>query len=97
MAGPYRVGIVGLGVAGAAAGYLPAAFEALRRRQRAYVRYNATVMWFLSPFFQSDWRVLGCGRDRALPWLPYIPVVRRQMLMTVAGLKGGFLKGRITV
>ena len=74
-----------------------AGFAAFRRRQRAYVRYYATVTWFLSPFFQSDWRVLGWGRDRALPLLPRIPLVRRQMLMTVAGLKGGFLKGRMTV
>lgn len=75
----------------------PAAFEAFRRRQRAYIRYYATVTWFLSPFFQSDWRIIGWGRDLALPWLPYIPIVRRQMLMTVAGLKGGFIRGRIEV
>jgi 2-polyprenyl-6-methoxyphenol hydroxylase-like FAD-dependent oxidoreductase len=74
-----------------------AAFAAFREAQRAYIRYYATVTWFLSPFFQSDWRVLGWGRDRVLPWLPYLPVVNRQMLMTVCGLKGGFLKGRIRV
>ena len=74
-----------------------AAFAAFRKMQRAYVRYYATVTWFLSPFFQSDWRVLGWGRDWTLPLLPRLPVVRRQMLMTVAGLKGGFLKGRMTV
>jgi 2-polyprenyl-6-methoxyphenol hydroxylase-like FAD-dependent oxidoreductase len=75
----------------------PAAFAAFRERQRAFVRYYATVTWFLSPFFQSDWRILGWGRDMVLPWLPYLPVVRRQMLLTVSGLKGGFLKGRITL
>ncbi|QJW95238.1 FAD-dependent oxidoreductase [Frigoriglobus tundricola] len=74
-----------------------AAFRAFGARQRAYVRYYSLVTWFLSPFFQSDWRVLGWGRDRVLPVLPRIPVVRRQMLMTVAGLKGGFLNGRITI
>jgi 2-polyprenyl-6-methoxyphenol hydroxylase-like FAD-dependent oxidoreductase len=74
-----------------------AAFAAFRERQRAFIRYYATVTWFLSPFFQSDWRILGWGRDMVLPWLPYIPVVRRQMLLTVSGLKGGFLKGRITI
>ena len=73
------------------------AFETFRREQRAYIRYYATVTYFLSPFFQSDWRILGWGRDRTLPWLPYIPLVKRQMLMTVCGLKGGFLKGRIRV
>ena len=74
-----------------------AAFEAFRATQRAYIRYYATVTWFLSPFFQSDGRILGWGRDWTLPMLPRIPVLRRQMLMTMTGLKGGFLKGRMTV
>jgi 2-polyprenyl-6-methoxyphenol hydroxylase-like FAD-dependent oxidoreductase len=73
----------------------PAAFAAFRRRQRAYVRYYATITYLLSPFFQSDWRILGWGRDRVLPWLSCVPFVKHQMLLTVAGLKGGFLKGRI--
>jgi 2-polyprenyl-6-methoxyphenol hydroxylase-like FAD-dependent oxidoreductase len=74
-----------------------AAFATFCARQRAYIRYYATVTWFLSPFFQSDWRVLGWGRDLVLPVLPWVPVVRRQMLLTVTGLKGGFLQGRMTV
>lgn len=73
------------------------AFRAFRRVQRRYVRYYATVTWLLSPFFQSDWRILGWGRDWALPLLPYIPWVRRQMLMTVCGLKGDFFGGPIVV
>ncbi|MDB5310032.1 MAG: Oxidoreductase [Gemmataceae bacterium] len=74
-----------------------AAFRAFRRRQRAYIRYYAAVTYLLSPFFQSDWSVLAWGRDVVLPWLPRVSWVRRQMLLTVAGLKGGFLKGRIEV
>jgi len=73
------------------------AFAAFRKVQRAYVRYYSTVTWFLSPFFQSDWRILGWGRDVVLPMLPYVPIVRKQMLLTVSGLKGGFFRGRITV
>jgi 2-polyprenyl-6-methoxyphenol hydroxylase-like FAD-dependent oxidoreductase len=80
-----------------AAGSVPTAFAAFRAAQRAYLRYYATVTWFLSPFFQSDWGLLGWGRDRVLPLLPRVPIVRRQMLLTVTGLKGGFLKGRMTV
>jgi 2-polyprenyl-6-methoxyphenol hydroxylase-like FAD-dependent oxidoreductase len=75
----------------------PAAFRAFRNRQRGYIRYYATVTWMLSPFFQSDWRLLGWGRDWALPLLPYIPWVKRQMLTTVSGVKGGFFTGRIEV
>lgn len=73
------------------------AFRRFVARQRAYIRYYASVTWMLSPFFQSDWRVLAWGRDLFLPLMPHIPVLRRQMLMTVCGLKGGFLKGRIRV
>lgn len=73
----------------------PAAFRAFRRAQKDYIRYYAAVTYLLSPFFQSDWPVLGWGRDRVLPWLPYVPWVKRQMLMTVCGLKGGFLGGPI--
>ena len=62
-----------------------------------YVGYYATVTYMLSPFFQSDWAFLGWGRDWALPVLPYIPWVKRQMLMTVCGLKGGYLRGEIEV
>jgi 2-polyprenyl-6-methoxyphenol hydroxylase-like FAD-dependent oxidoreductase len=71
------------------------AFRRFAAAQRDYIRYYAGVTWFLSPFFQSDWRVLAWGRDLALPLLPRLPVVRRQMLMTVCGLKGGFLKGEM--
>jgi 2-polyprenyl-6-methoxyphenol hydroxylase-like FAD-dependent oxidoreductase len=75
----------------------PAAFRAFRRRQRAYLGYYATVTYLLSPFFQSDWGVLGWGRDWALPLLPRLPWVKRQMLMTVCGLKGGYLRGPVEV
>jgi 2-polyprenyl-6-methoxyphenol hydroxylase-like FAD-dependent oxidoreductase len=74
-----------------------AAFRAFRRRQKAYIRYYATITYLLSPFFQSDWSILGWGRDWALPLLPRIPWVKRQMLLTVCGLKGDFLKGRMDV
>jgi 2-polyprenyl-6-methoxyphenol hydroxylase-like FAD-dependent oxidoreductase len=71
------------------------AFRAFHEAQRSYIRYYATVTYLLSPFFQSDWSVLGWGRDVALPWLPLLPWVGRQMLLTVTGMKGGFFKGRI--
>jgi 2-polyprenyl-6-methoxyphenol hydroxylase-like FAD-dependent oxidoreductase len=70
------------------------AFRLWHRRQAAYLRYYAAVTFFLSPFFQSDVTFLGWGRDVVLPWLPRIPFVKKQMLLTMAGLKGGFLKGR---
>ncbi len=74
-----------------------AAFHAFTQLQREYLRYYAVVTYLLSPFFQSDWRVLGWGRDIALPLLPLIPWVKRQMLLTVTGQKGGFFRGRMSV
>ncbi len=72
-----------------------AAFRAFTAVQKAYLRYYAAVTFALSPFFQGDWPVLGWGRDVCLPWLPRVPWVKRQMLMTVGGLKGGFLRGEV--
>lgn len=70
------------------------AFRRWYRLQEGYLRYYAAVTFFLSPFFQSDVTFLGWGRDVVLPWLPHVPFVKRQMLMTMAGLKGGFFRGR---
>jgi 2-polyprenyl-6-methoxyphenol hydroxylase-like FAD-dependent oxidoreductase len=75
----------------------PSAFRAYHRLQKAYVRYYATVTFALSPFFQSDVRPLGWVRDLVLPLLPKVPFVKPHMLLTVAGLKGDFLAGRMTV
>lgn len=76
----------------------PAAFRAFRHARRQHVRYYAVVTWLLSPFFQSDWPLLSWGRDVALPLLPKVPWVKRQMLLTVSGLKADFLgRGRVAV
>ncbi len=73
------------------------AFRRFVAVQQAYLRYYWLVTLGLSPFFQGDGRVLGWGRDVFLPLLPRVPWVKRQMLMTVGGLKGGFLRGEVAV
>jgi 2-polyprenyl-6-methoxyphenol hydroxylase-like FAD-dependent oxidoreductase len=73
------------------------AFARFSAAQRDYLRYYSTVTWLLSPFFQSDWHLLGWGRNTFLPLMPLVPLVKRQMLMTVCGLKGGFGKGELRV
>ena len=72
-----------------------AAFTAFRQQQRAYIRYYSLITFALSPFFQSDWPILAWGRDIALPLLPKIPYVKRQMLMTVTGMKSDFFGGEL--
>ncbi|MGL4421393.1 MAG: FAD-dependent oxidoreductase [Gemmataceae bacterium] len=82
-----------VGTALAAAPTPYAGFQEFQKLRRPIVNYYSAISFFLSPFFQSDVAFLGWGRDLTLPLLPLIPGVRRQMLMTVAGLKGGFLRG----
>ena len=70
--------------------------QAFRRyvRQRAkQLRFYAVVTFLLTPFFQSSGWVKGWGRDFALPLMTRIPWVRRQMAMTMAGIKSSFLGG----
>ncbi|MEI9898345.1 MAG: NAD(P)/FAD-dependent oxidoreductase [Chthoniobacter sp.] len=67
--------------------------EALPRyaiERRAHSRYLSVLSQVLSPFFQSESRVLGWGRDLALPLFCAVPWMRRQMELSVAGLKQGF-------
>lgn len=53
-------------------------------------RYFSLLSRGLSPFFQSDSALLGWGRDLALPLMGEVPWLRRQMELSVAGLKRGF-------
>lgn len=70
---------------------LAAALPAYCSERRAHARYLALLSHALSPFFQSDSTLLGRGRDIALPLLCAWPWMRRQMCLTVAGMKTGFL------
>jgi 2-polyprenyl-6-methoxyphenol hydroxylase-like FAD-dependent oxidoreductase len=72
-----------------------AAFRAYEAQRRAHLRYYAVVTFLLSPFFQSPGVVKGWGRDLFLPLMPRLPWLRRQMLLTMAGIKGGFFAGPI--
>jgi len=76
---------------------LPSAFRAYAHARAAHIRYYNSLTFLLSPFFQGDGRLKGLWRDFALPIMPRLPWVRRQMLMTMCGLKGGWLRGRLTI
>jgi 2-polyprenyl-6-methoxyphenol hydroxylase-like FAD-dependent oxidoreductase len=69
--------------AGGSADAIAARYASTRRRQIAY--YGAVTL-LLTPFFQSNGVVKGIGRDLVLPHLPRVPLVRRQMVRTLAGL-----------
>lgn len=63
-----------------------AAYSRARRRHLGY--YQFATRW-LTPFFQSDATGLGVLRDGLFPWAGRVPWVRRQMVLTMAGLKTG--------
>ncbi|MEM9368260.1 MAG: NAD(P)/FAD-dependent oxidoreductase [Planctomycetota bacterium] len=54
-------------------------------------RFYSTLTGTLTPFFQTSSRLLQFGRDLALPLMPNLPYIGRQMVYTMAGLKTGWL------
>ena len=65
-----------------------AAYARLRRR---HVRFYQLASAALTPFFQSDSRLLADVRDLAFHRLKIVPYLRREMLRTLAGLKTGLV------
>jgi 2-polyprenyl-6-methoxyphenol hydroxylase-like FAD-dependent oxidoreductase len=63
-------------------------YHAARRRHVAF--YQLASRW-LTPFFQSDSRVLGLVRDATFGLASVIPFAEGQMLRTLAGIKTGIL------
>ena len=47
----------------------------------------------LSPLSQSDSRIAAWGRDFAFTWMYRIPYVRKEMAVTISGLKTGIFTG----
>ncbi len=67
-------------------------YEAVRRR---HLQVYGAVTFLLSPFFQSRGWVKGILRDIGLPLMPRVGFVRRQMQLTMAGMRAGWLGGRL--
>ncbi len=63
-------------------------YAAARRANLAF--YQRASRW-LTPFFQSGLGCLGPPRDSLMSPVSRVPFVRRQMLLSVAGLKTGVL------
>lgn len=65
------------------------AFAAYAAERWSQSLYFATLSRLLSPFFQSNSTILAWGRDIALPLMCSVPLIRRQMELSVAGAKEG--------
>ena len=63
-------------------------YESARSSTTAF--YGRLTGW-LTPFFQTPNRLLQFGRDLALPVMPGLPWIGTQMLLTMAGMKTGWL------
>lgn len=66
-----------------------AAYTAGRRRHLAYYQLATRA---LTPFFQSDSRLLGLVRDLVFPTSRWLAPLRRRMVRTMAGLDRGVLR-----
>ena len=73
-------------------GNIEQAFQQFSKARMAKIRYYQGLTRFLSPFFQSNGRMLGRIRNLFLPWFPYIPFVRTQMMRTLCGIKNGWFR-----
>jgi len=67
------------------------ACQEFAKQRKRKLRYYQLLTRLISPFFQSSGFVKGMGRNCFLPLMPYTPVVRREMLRTLCGFKGGWI------
>lgn len=67
------------------------AFKKYESDRTSTLSYYSTLTAALTPFFQTSNRLLQLGRDLSLPVMPHLPYVGRQMILTLAGLKTGWL------
>lgn len=68
---------------------LPTALALYTKARRDHIRFYQLASDVLTPFFQSDSRVLAIARDLSFDRIKIVPYLRREMLRTLAGLKTG--------
>lgn len=73
------------------------AFRQYARLRTHHIRFYAAVTFLLTPFFQSSGFILGWGRNVALPLMTKIGFLRRQMILTMAGLKSDYFGGMLRI
>jgi 2-polyprenyl-6-methoxyphenol hydroxylase-like FAD-dependent oxidoreductase len=68
-----------------------AAFKLYEKNRRPQTRYYQWATRFLTPFFQSNSRVLGWLRDSFMGLACRVPLFARLMTSTMCGLRNGLL------
>lgn len=73
----------------------PQVFERYTRRRRAHLRFYGQASRGLTPMFQSHAVVAPWLRDRFFGWGGKLPYIHQQSIATLAGVKTGWLWGRL--
>ena len=73
----------------------PRVFERYSRRRRAHLRFYGQASKGLTPMFQSHAVVAPWLRDRFFGWGGRLPYIHQQSIATLAGVKTGWLWGRL--
>lgn len=71
------------------------ALAAFDRERAAHWRFYSQVTRWMTPFFQSDHSALAPLRDLGLPMLWKMGWSRRQLLLTLCGLKRGVVRSEV--
>jgi 2-polyprenyl-6-methoxyphenol hydroxylase-like FAD-dependent oxidoreductase len=73
----------------------PQVFARYTRRRRAHLRFYGQASRGLTPMFQSHAVVAPWLRDRFFGWGGKLPYIHQQSIATLAGVKTGWLWGRL--
>lgn len=68
---------------------LQQALAAYSKARKSHIHFYQFASRALTPFFQSDSKVCAWLRDMTFPLLPHIPLVKKEMLKTLTGIKTG--------
>ena len=71
---------------------LATALRRYERRRRRHVRFYQQASALMTPFFQSDSRLLARLRDLTFHRMKIVPYMHREMVRTLAGLKTGLFR-----
>ena len=71
---------------------VPSALARYSRARHRQLNYYQFMTRALTPFFQSDSRLLGVLRDVAFPFAKWLPPLRRRMVRTMLGIDRGFVR-----
>jgi 2-polyprenyl-6-methoxyphenol hydroxylase-like FAD-dependent oxidoreductase len=63
------------------------------RERRSHIRFYGQASRLLTPFFQSDQRVLPWLRDMSLATVASLPIAKEANLQTLVGTRGGWFVG----